>query len=90
MKAYNTCPNCNTKNEPIWVMDKPNRPYYICICTECQNMYYQLSNIEGHIESIDILVGQIYPMPYITKIKTKSNRVNNTVDLTDDCQSVSK
>ncbi len=88
MKAYNICPICNTRNEPIWTMNKPNRPYYICLCTECQNMYYQLSDIKVHIKSIDILLNQINPVPYITN--TKSNNVNNATDSTEDCQSVFK
>lgn len=88
MKAFTACPNCNTKNELIWVMDKSNRPYYICLCAECQNMYYQLSGIEGHIKSIDILPNQINPVPYITNMK--SDHENNTVNSIEDCRRASK
>ncbi len=79
MKAYNKCPDCDTINEPMWIMDKPNRPYYICLCIECQNMYYQLSDIEGHIKSIDILLNQTSPVPYITKTNVKFNEKEHEI-----------
>lgn len=71
MKAYAACPGCKTRNEPIWVMDQPNRPYYICLCLKCQNMYYQLSTID--VKSRDILLDFDNPVPYITKTKEESD-----------------
>ncbi len=74
MKAYNTCPSCNTRNKTIKSIDKLNRSYYICICTECQNMYYQLSDTQDHIKSIDISLNQTIPVPYITKVNEVDNK----------------
>ena len=80
MKAYNKCPDCNTRNEPIESIDKLNLSYYICICTECQNMYYQLSDTQDHIKSIDILLNQVTPVPYITKVNEVDNKEHEIKD----------
>jgi transcription elongation factor Elf1 len=79
MKAYNKCPDCDTINEPMWIMDKPNRPYYICLCTECQNMYYQLSETQDNVKLIDMYPDLVDAVPYITKTDMKSDEKEHEI-----------
>jgi hypothetical protein len=37
-------------------------------------MYYQLSDTQDHIKSIDISLNQTIPVPYITKVNEVDNK----------------
>lgn len=94
MKAYEASPKCGTKNESKWLMDRISKPYYSCICVECNNHYYQTnqrqepekqdsnnsgqSNDKVQIKSTEIEPIHLDPVPYITTVSPPRKRGKDT------------